>query len=453
MYVPKYMEYEKRKKQAAKYTSKSATQSLQEKLHKEQQVRLEVGMNKTSCLLVARYTSSDLADPSALFCGSPETQERAARLEKASSDVRQAAIKGNAQLLKSLLKGQRQQGGHAVDITLPNTGSARRNALHEAAARGHEGVMNALLELQFARQLLASRAGDSRTALHFAAWAGHQGCMRKLLDKISQGDSRSLALAQQDASGWTPLFYADAVMAKLLLEKGATGHAADRGQMSPLHHAARAGDVPLMKVLLPESTAYLNRNAGSGNNGDTPLHLACRHGHLDVVRLLLAQEKVVLNTRNFDYSRSDKHQRRKFDTGATPLHVAAQRDNVAVVEALLKAGANPIINLNDDERQQNQWPEDQGTSGRCKRLIKEARYRKQGRPLPPSMGGAAHNQELSDSEDEQVDRDALHEQLTDARGARGARRGGTAGAGGSGDEPAVKRARTEPDVICLSDSD
>ena len=72
MYVPKYMEYEKRKKQAAKYTSKSATQSLQEKLRKEQQVRLEVGMNKTSCLLVARYTSSDLADPSALFCGSPE---------------------------------------------------------------------------------------------------------------------------------------------------------------------------------------------------------------------------------------------------------------------------------------------------------------------------------------------------------------------------------------------
>ena len=74
------LEYEKRKKQAAKYTSKSATQSLQEKLRKEQQVRLEVGMNKTSCLLVARYTSSDLADPSALFCGSSETQERAARL-------------------------------------------------------------------------------------------------------------------------------------------------------------------------------------------------------------------------------------------------------------------------------------------------------------------------------------------------------------------------------------
>ncbi|HWW94752.1 MAG TPA: ankyrin repeat domain-containing protein [Vicinamibacteria bacterium] len=64
------------------------------------------------------------------------------------------------------------------------------------------------------------------------------------------------------------------------------------------------------------------------SDGHTPLGLACFFGHRDIVRLLIEKGADVNAV-----SRNAQH--------VAPLHAATARQDAAIVEALLKAGADP----------------------------------------------------------------------------------------------------------------
>lgn len=61
--------------------------------------------------------------------------------------------------------------------------------------------------------------------------------------------------------------------------------------------------------------------------GFTPLHLAAKYGNLKVANLLMSQKGAELDPRG--------------KNGVTPLHVASQYKHHAVASALLEKGADP----------------------------------------------------------------------------------------------------------------
>lgn len=112
----------------------------------------------------------------------------------------------------------------------------------------------------------------------------------------------------------------------------------DRGVPSPLHLAARAGSIEVVRALL-DAGAAVDPLCGAD---ETPLMLAAQHGHAGVVRLLLA--------RGADAARCDR-------AGASALHRAAG-SRLAVparlaeaIGALLEAGVDPL-----QRDAQGYWP-------------------------------------------------------------------------------------------------
>lgn len=106
-----------------------------------------------------------------------------------------------------------------------------------------------------------------------------------------------------------------------------------------LAHASAGGHLTLVALLLDHYHANINLE---NNQGYTPLYLACKYGQLAVVQLLLkrgANLNCVSNTRN--------HRSIEPSGGDTPLHCLLMRmDNdrgVPVAKELLRAGADIFL--------------------------------------------------------------------------------------------------------------
>jgi len=93
------------------------------------------------------------------------------------------------------------------------------------------------------------------------------------------------------------------------------------GCASPLHKAARTGDIPAMRTLLAKGA---NLKARSGHT--TPLHDAVTSSQVEAARLLI-ENGADINEQGF--------------YRCTPLHYAAALGNTAMVQLLLQKGANP----------------------------------------------------------------------------------------------------------------
>jgi hypothetical protein len=129
-----------------------------------------------------------------------------------------------------------------------------------------------------------------------------------------------------DRWGWTALHAAaerchpDVV--RVLLESGANVDVHDEASVTPLLGAAGGADVPTLRLLVE---AGADVDVTDPSSGDTPLSRAVLYANLEVVALLL-------------------------DAGADPnggeaLFVAADTGNVACVERLVAAGADPGLQV------------------------------------------------------------------------------------------------------------
>eukprot|EP01043_Picozoa_sp_COSAG02_P038580 COSAG02_NODE_2985_length_7617_cov_28.128226_3_plen_1254_part_00 len=137
----------------------------------------------------------------------------------------------------------------------------------------------------------------------------------------------------------------DVGLFRMLLEAGASVHAKNNEAQSALHEAARAGNEPVVRVLLGHEETEYGTSMGAGKTkkgllpvdienlyNETPLHVAARGGHGEMVTLLLQCGADPDNE-------SGKAQ--------TPLLAAAEAGETEAASRLIKWGA--AINFEDDE--------------------------------------------------------------------------------------------------------
>jgi ankyrin repeat protein len=143
---------------------------------------------------------------------------------------------------------------------------------------------------------------------------------------------------------------------RFLLSRGANIDHRDKGQWTPLHHAAAGGFVPTISFLV-DAGADVN---ACGEDSSTPLHHAASSGSADAVRYLLTAGADVHGYSRWvrpvgtplhyaAFAGSADAARCLLDSGAdanafgkwvgTPLSIAAARNHLAVIEVLLERGA------------------------------------------------------------------------------------------------------------------
>jgi len=140
---------------------------------------------------------------------------------------------------------------------------------------------------------------------------GDREAVQRLLD-----DDGGLANAVAE-DGFGPLglasFFDHEAVVKLLLERGARVDAASANDMRvmPLHSAAAAGSVPIVRRLL-ERGAPVNARQGTGATGFTPLMEAALNGQTEMVDLLLEHgaDRTMRDEKGLtagDYARQNGH--------------------------------------------------------------------------------------------------------------------------------------------------
>ena len=133
-----------------------------------------------------------------------------------------------------------------------------RTCLHWAVSRGSSGLLRLLLRTQKFRVNAVEH--KFRTPLHLAAAHGQKKCV------------------------------------EVLLEHGAHVNAESEGEWTPLHNACeRSRDSLAIVKLLLDKGAVLDRKT---RNGESPLHIAAAAGNLEVVRFFLTHKEVKRTTRD-----------------------------------------------------------------------------------------------------------------------------------------------------------
>ncbi|KAI3387547.1 hypothetical protein SNEBB_006262 [Seison nebaliae] len=185
--------------------------------------------------------------------------------------------------------------------------------MHIASERGH---LNTALLFMKRGIALHMPNKDGAVCLHAAAKYGHYTIVRALLHKGANIDSRT-------KDDLTPLHLAvendNVEVVQLLLGSGAKVQIqCGSAKESPLHSAAKqCGSLKSAEMLLKSGANPNMRKV----NGETPLHVAARYGNVHLIRLLLMDRANAFL---------------QSESGDTPLHICVRYCNYQCVYIILK---------------------------------------------------------------------------------------------------------------------
>ncbi|XP_030020883.1 serine/threonine-protein phosphatase 6 regulatory ankyrin repeat subunit A isoform X1 [Manduca sexta] len=192
------------------------------------------------------------------------------RTKDGSTLMHIASLNGHADCAMMLFK-------KGVYLHMPNKDGAR--SIHTAARYGHVGIINTLLQKG---ESVDVTTNDNYTALHIAVESCKPAVVETLLGygadvHIRGGKQRE-----------TPLHIAARIpdgdkCALMLLKSGAGPNKATEDGMTPVHVAAKFGNLATLILLLEDGGDPLRKT----KSGETPLHMACRSCKPDVVRHLI----------------------------------------------------------------------------------------------------------------------------------------------------------------------
>lgn len=161
----------------------------------------------------------------------------------------------------------------------------KETALHKAAEKGHEVIVQLLLEKG---ALVGAINWSNSTPLHLATQHGHIGTVELLLN-------HGASIEAMDECKNTPLHLAVRRKYNIAtLNLAIQNHLADIVGLlldngTPSHLAARERHISMVELLLRKGASVEVKNL----DNKTPLDLAAEEGHTDIVKLLQNKESVV----------------------------------------------------------------------------------------------------------------------------------------------------------------
>lgn len=196
----------------------------------------------------------------------------------------------------------------------------------------YEAIVRALATAESTETIVNLLTGydeEGHTALHWAAFLPRVELVEALLAYVGRGNNVCVDLGSkaEPQLGQTPLHWAvisgRVENVRAFLEAGAEPDVADAKGYDAAVHAAQYGHVDVLHVLLGVRPA-LACSADSTNN--SLVQWAAYYNHLSAVRYLTVVQGVSPDSPD--------------ESGSTALHRAAAGDRTAIVDALLRAGAD-----------------------------------------------------------------------------------------------------------------
>ncbi|WP_386086930.1 ankyrin repeat domain-containing protein [Wolbachia endosymbiont (group A) of Norellia spinipes] len=208
-----------------------------------------------------------------------------------------------------------------------------RTLMHCAAYGGELNVVKYLVVGE--KSSLKIKDNSGRIPLHYAAYSGKLDIVKYFIEE------EKVDVNIKDNGGWKPLYYASCggysnvinYLGKIHnsdlisnLQENSTSleipnsnniEVQDKLGRTPLHLAAKAGDLSKIKLLCDDYNANIE---AQDNFGYTPIFFATQSGKLNVVSLVLYY--------GANINAQDMY-------GSTPLHYAAQEGNLGMIQLLL----------------------------------------------------------------------------------------------------------------------
>lgn len=218
-----------------------------------------------SATTTSNQTTMEAKLPAAIVAGVDRTGKAAFTYRASLPRFLQAAADGLLDVLKSMLQEATTTAAaasaSAAETTTSKNETTEENVFATAAAA-----------------LLQTRDRHGSTAEHWAAGNGHLPCLQWLVEQRHRYARNTVVHTQQQ---------------DILSSSSQNGRQRRRDGKTPLHYAARNGQMTTAAYLWKNSNLTgANVNAVSGD-GTTPLHLACFGGHYDMVVALHEQGAAV----------------------------------------------------------------------------------------------------------------------------------------------------------------